>query len=172
MRLFFLAGVPAAAMLLALTVFSAAAHASLGGAPSSFAEGAGVHAQRLKQVAAGDAIAWPTAAPAATAMPYSVRETTLDSGTVVREYLGSSGLVFAVSWNGPFLPDLRSLLGTHFATLTDDSAARARRGHGRGRVHIARDDLVIESAGHMRAYSGRAWIASALPAGVTTAAIQ
>ena len=43
---------------------------------------------------------------------YSVQEIQLPSGTVVREYVSSGGKVFAVSWRGPVIPDLRQTLGT------------------------------------------------------------
>lgn len=136
----------------------ASAHASLGGAPSDFPNAA-ARARQLGAVVPG--VATPG---------YTVSETTLDSGTVVREYVGADGAVFAVSWNGPFLPDLRTLLGPQFSTLTAETASR--RQAGRGRVHIERPDVVIESGGHMRAYQGRAWIGSALPGGFDTGAIQ
>jgi hypothetical protein len=136
------------------------AHAGLGGAPSDFGSAAAVRARQLSAVAPGSAV---TSA-------YTVNETTLDSGTVVREYVGADGVVFAVSWNGPFLPDLRTLLGSRFAAMT--AAAQARPKGGRGQLRVDNDDVVIESGGHMRAWNGRAWLTGALPAGVTTADIQ
>jgi len=84
----------------------------------------------------------------------------LDSGTVVHEFAGADGKVFAVSWNGPFLPDLRELLGPSFAAL-QDSAARGRT----SALSISRPDLVLVSAGHMRGFEGRAWLPPKLPAG-------
>lgn len=135
------------------------ASASLGGAPSSFGNAQAVQARQL--AAAGPA-------GSTSASGYTVNESTLDSGTVVREYVGANGTVFAVSWNGPFLPDLRTLLGSQFSTLTAAHASRA----GRGPVRVERSDVVIESSGHMRAYTGRAWLTSALPAGFDTGAIQ
>ncbi|MFL6693953.1 MAG: DUF2844 domain-containing protein, partial [Ramlibacter sp.] len=84
----------------------------------------------------------------------------LDSGTVVREFADADGTVFAVSWNGPFLPDLRELLGPTFAVL-QDSAARGRT----SALSISRPDLVLVSAGHMRGFEGRAWLPPKLPAG-------
>jgi hypothetical protein len=69
--------------------------------------------------------------------------------------------VFAVTWSGPFLPDLRSLLGTHFQTLEQQQAA----GASRSAVVVRRDDLVLVSAGRMGAFEGRAWLPRLLPAG-------
>jgi len=134
--------------------------ASLGRAPSTFAGAATAHPARTLAAATG----------AAAAAGYTVATTTLASGTTVREYVGTDGIVFGVAWNGPLLPDLRELLGDHFATLTDASARQRRT--GRGGVHAATADVTIESSGHMRAYAGRAWIDSRLPAGFDTDAIQ
>src|SRR5580704_12348400 len=36
------------------------------------------------------------------------------TGTVVREYASPTGTVFAVAWQGPWLPDMRQLLGSYF----------------------------------------------------------
>ncbi|WP_426113474.1 DUF2844 domain-containing protein [Massilia sp. PWRC2] len=137
------------------------AHAALGSVPSDLSNGART-ARQLSALAAA------SAGPVSAA--YSVSETTLESGTVVREYVGASGAVFAVSWSGPFLPDLRTLLGERFVTLTAATAAGQQR--GRGHVGVASADVVIESGGHMRAWSGRAWLPGALPAGWDTGAFQ
>jgi Protein of unknown function (DUF2844) len=143
-------------------IASVGAHASLGGAPSQFPAATGATAVQARQLAASPG------APGNTS--YNVRETTLEGGTVVREFTGADGQVFAVSWNGPFLPDLRSLLGSRFADYTAAQADSRARGRGQPRVNDG--DLVIESNGHMRSYSGRAWLIKALPAGFSTDAIQ
>jgi hypothetical protein len=39
-------------------------------------------------------------------------------------------------------------------------------------VRFESPDLVIESSGKMRAFSGRAWVPAMLPSGVTAADIQ
>lgn len=106
--------------------------------------------------------------PARTA--YSVRTSALPSGTTVREYVGADGIVFAVSWSGPFIPDLKDLLGDHFAALTTESERLPSA--GRSQVIVSNPDVHIESAGHMRAFLGRAWVTSKLPAGVTPSDIQ
>jgi len=127
--------------------------ASLGRASSAFAGSHAVHQARVLAAGGG------TSSGAA----YSVSTTTLASGTTVREYVGANGIVFAVAWNGPFLPDLRELLGQHFAAFTSESARLPKA--GRGPVRVAQPDVTIESTGHMRAYAGRAWVNSLLPAG-------
>ncbi|MBA5686350.1 DUF2844 domain-containing protein [Rugamonas apoptosis] len=128
------------------------AYAALGGAPSHF----GATSPRLTARSLA-------AAAAATPAAWTVSTSTLDSGTVVREYVNPAGAVFAVSWNGPFLPDLRALLGQHFGTMTGAAAQRPKAGHSQ--LAVERPDVVIVSNGHMRAFSGRAWIPGELPAG-------
>lgn len=97
------------------------------------------------------------------------QELQLPSGTVVTEYLGSSGLVYAVTWHGPSLPDLHALLGNYLA----DYQRAARQPVVRHRlVRLNSPQVVIESSGRMRAFVGRAWVPSMLPSGVTPADIQ
>lgn len=96
---------------------------------------------------------------------YITRDTTLATGTHVREYVSGSGVVFAVTWDGPFLPDLKALLGKHFDTMVAESARRPRA--GRSNIEVNRPEVVINSGGHMRAFEGSAWIPAEFPAGVT-----
>lgn len=133
---------------LAAGLFSCAAWAGLGGPPADLA--AHAVAARSSTVTSGSAT-------------YTVSETTLDSGTVVRQYVDAGGTVFAVSWSGPSAPDLKELLGAHFDTLV--AHAGARQGSQRSRLNLRRSDVVITTAGHMGALEGRAWVPSKLPAG-------
>jgi hypothetical protein len=94
---------------------------------------------------------------------YRVHETQLPSGTRVREYVGTDGNVFAVTWRGPFIPNLRQTLGHYF----DEYAAAARSHHeDRNHVQVRESDLVVQIGGHMRAYAGRAYLPGAMPSGV------
>jgi len=99
----------------------------------------------------------------------SKQELQLPSGTVVTEYLGSNGLVYAVTWHGPTLPDLQLILGNYFANL---KAAARQPAVRRRLVRVNSPDIVIESSGKMRAFAGRAWVPTMLPSGVTAADIQ
>ena len=94
---------------------------------------------------------------------YRVHQILLPSGTELREYAGSDGVVFAVGWKGPALPDLRQALGRYFDVYV--GAQQAKRGHGHSEVRQA--GLVVQSRGHMRAFSGRAYLPQSLPAGVS-----
>ncbi len=103
---------------------------------------------------------------------YTVHEIQAATGTVVREYLSPQGKVFAVAWNGPWLPDLRQLLGGYFeqyqAAVQPQSGARRVRKP----VMINQPGLVVQVGGHIRAFSGRAYVPEMLPSGVRAEDIQ
>lgn len=102
---------------------------------------------------------------------YTVHELQTESGIIVREYVSGAGKVFAVSWNGPVMPNLQQLLGQYFPAFSD--AALARRNAGiRGPIAVQQDDLVVQSGGRMRAYAGRAYVPSMMPPQVTIDEIQ
>lgn len=94
---------------------------------------------------------------------YRVHEIQLPSGTVLREYVGADGKVFAVAWQGSSKPDLRQALGRYFDVYV--SAPRSKI-VDRKHMQIQQGDLIVEGSGHMRALSGRAYLASAIPSGV------
>jgi hypothetical protein len=94
---------------------------------------------------------------------YRVHEMTLNTATVVREFVGLDGKVFAVAWHGPYMPNLRQTLGKYFDTMV----AAPRVGlQDRNHMQIQQGDLVVQNGGHMRSFSGRAYLASAVPVGV------
>ena len=139
------------AVCLALTALFAAgaAHAALGGPYQSIAaDGAVLHAS-IKM---------------ATRSVFEVHELTLPSGTAVREYATPAGVVFAVTWNGPSLPNLAQTLGTYFSDYT---VAARTNSSGHRHLHYVTNDVVIDSGGRMRAFFGRAYLVGALPAGVS-----
>jgi len=98
---------------------------------------------------------------------YSVHELQLPSGTTVKEYVSSAGTVFAVSWQGPSLPDLRQVLGKYF-----DQYTQSLRTQGAGPRPIATPGLVVQSGGRMRAFFGRVFVPQMLPRGVRAEDIQ
>ena len=102
---------------------------------------------------------------------YALHEIRSASGTMIREYVSSSGTVFAVVWQGPWLPDLRQVLGAHFDRY--QTAMRVRRERkARGLVVIDRSDLVVQMGGHPRSFFGRAYVPALLPQGVQVEAIR
>ncbi|HUN93507.1 MAG TPA: DUF2844 domain-containing protein [Burkholderiaceae bacterium] len=100
---------------------------------------------------------------------FAVHEMTSDRGTTVREFVSPAGVVYGVAWQGPFMPDLRRLLGAHFATFTG-STHRLQAGHAH--LTVTEPGLVVESTGHLRAFRGRAYLPDAVPAGVSIDTIR
>src|SRR5258708_21797091 len=103
---------------------------------------------------------------------YTVHEIQADTGTVVREYVSADGKVFAVAWQGPWLPDMRQILGGYFeqyrvALQSQNSGHIARRP-----VMIDQPGLVVQIGGHMRAFAGRADLPDTLPSGLHVEDIQ
>lgn len=97
---------------------------------------------------------------------YSVEEITAASGTVVREYVSPSGVVFAVSWYGPAMPDLAQALGSYFTQYQTAVQARHAQGmhhFGHNRLQIRTPSLIVHAGGHMRQYFGVAYVPSLMP---------
>jgi hypothetical protein len=92
---------------------------------------------------------------------YTVHEISTSFGTVVREYLSPSGKVFAVSWHGPVIPDLRQVLGSYYGQY--EQAASAPHADGHRHLNIEQPGLIVQSSGRMRSFYGRAWAPNLLP---------
>ena len=152
---------PHLALAIAALAIAPAASATLGGDAGSIATDiASFGATPLN----------PTSTPTGGATLHTL---TLPSGTVIHEYLSSTGRVFAVAWQGPLLPPLKQLLGTdNFTQYTQALSAAQTNGRLHGRGNIALSDLVVSSGGHMGAFFGSAYLPSALPTGFTANDIQ
>ena len=137
------------AVLLAIVGFSSSSVAALGG------DAASVEADRVVAKASSRAIDHDN---------YTVYELQISPEASIKEYL-AGGVVFAVSWDGPALPDLRQLLGSYFDEYR--TAAQAQRTNHRSLI-VQTADLVVASTGRMGAFSGRAYLPQRLPAGVAT----
>ena len=104
---------------------------------------------------------------------YTVQEIKTPTGVVVREYISSDGKIFAVVWQGPFLPDLRQLLGSHFEHFSQSvQNLKSKRPRIRGPLLIREPGLVVQTGGHMRAHFGRAFIPELVPQGIHIEEIQ
>jgi hypothetical protein len=88
---------------------------------------------------------------------------TLPSQVVVHEFSDARGKVFAVSWSGPFKPDLKELLGVHFDKYRELGARTAMA--DRSRQQVDTGEAIVVSTGRMGAFEGRAWLPASLPAG-------
>ena len=108
-----------------------------------------------------DAVKMKGEARSTPAGGYTVNAITLPSGTVVNEYVSAEGKVFAVTWKGAAMPDLSQTLGSYFEQYKTAAAATPPAGHHH--LAVRQDDLVVTSGGHMRAWSGKAYVPSLLP---------
>jgi hypothetical protein len=91
--------------------------------------------------------------------------------TVIREYVSPAGVVFAVAWHGPFLPNMRQLLGSHFQQFVDAVKLQSPR-RGRHPLQVVQPDFVVQISGNSRFHTGRAYLPEMLPSGVQPEAVQ
>lgn len=139
-----------AALVACVSLSGAQAFAALGGDVSS------VQADQLHM----------NASLRSTQMPgYTIHELRTPAGTVVREFASTNGRIFAVSWKGPSPPDLRQLLGPHFEDFQQAAEAQGTR-RTRGPLSIEQNGLIVQIGGHMRSYTGRAYLPDQMPPGV------
>lgn len=104
---------------------------------------------------------------------YIVHEITAATGVVVREYVSpATGKVFAVAWQGAWPPDMRQVLATYFAQYQQATQAQPNLHAGRRPLLINQPGLVVESGGHIRSFTGRAYIPDMLPEGVKAEVIR
>ena len=95
-----------------------------------------------------------------SAPTFGVHEITTAGGLQVSEYLSASGKIFAVSWRGPGIPDLRQLLGSYYGQFAQAASAPHYNLH---HLSVQTPEVVVQSSGHTRSFFGRAWVPSLLP---------
>jgi hypothetical protein len=137
-------------------------------AGTSTLPGSAVRAGTASGTTTGPAVSAKAAATTSSnTTNYNISKTLLDNGTTISEYATPVGLVFALSWEGPFMPDLNSLLGSYFSTFKEQAdAGRATRNIGTP-VGVDTGKLVVRSSGRMRNYSGYAYAPDLIPGGVS-----
>lgn len=92
---------------------------------------------------------------------YDVHEIQTPTGTVIHEYVSAQGKVFAVSWDGPGLPDLHQLLGGYAARLAQAQTRSPHYNHHHLRIETP--DVVMQFDAYLRSRSGRAWVPALIP---------
>ena len=100
---------------------------------------------------------------------YSIKELSRADGQTVKEYVSPTGMVFAITWKGPVMPNLRQLLGSYYGQLQQAAQNRRRR---RGPLVIRSKDLVLASGGHMRAFHGVAYVPKLWPSNVPAEVVR
>jgi hypothetical protein len=101
---------------------------------------------------------------------YTVHQVDSDS-TLVREYVSTSGIVFAVAWNGLVHPDLTQLLGSYAGEYAR-GLEQTPRELGSRRLRVKTNNVVVEEWGHMRNLQGRAYVPALIPSGVNVNEIK
>jgi hypothetical protein len=94
-----------------------------------------------------------------TAATYTIHEIQV-TGLVVREFVSPSGTVFGVTWQGSGIPDLQQMLGSYYGEFAQ-AASLVRGDHHH--LNVQTPQVVVQSRGHTREYSGRAWAPALLP---------
>lgn len=148
----------------AFALCSGSAHAGLGQALSQ----ASRDGQPVTQVQRYTAKAASGAAASSTSAVQSQTVQTLQ-GVTVTEYANAAGTVFAITWKGPFKPDLQQLLGSYFAPYV---SAAQKQTQQLNLSLVQGSDIVVHSAGRMRGFLGVAWVPSLVPAGFDPSTLQ
>ncbi|MBS0394709.1 MAG: DUF2844 domain-containing protein [Proteobacteria bacterium] len=110
-----------------------------------------------------------TALNSAASAGYEMHESVLADGTRVRQYAVPGGRVFAVSWQGRQLPDLKVLLASHYDAYV--AAARAHVG-GHHVFSLATPDVAMYVMRRSRDVEGSAHVPALVPAGVAVAELH
>jgi hypothetical protein len=100
---------------------------------------------------------------------YNVHQITHPDGSVVNEFVSPAGLVFGVSWQGHYVPNLQQLLGTYLTNLEQGQRTQFVQ---RRAVTIQGDNFVFSSFGHLRNFRGRAFVPGLVPANLTAEVVQ
>jgi hypothetical protein len=104
-------------------------------------------------------------------LQYTRHDIATGPDSAVHEYMSRSGKVFAVTWKGPLPPDLSQLFGSYFDSYRTALIAQSHPG-GHRQVYVAQPDFVAQSLGRLRAFRGKAYVPSLIPAGVDVTELQ
>jgi len=99
---------------------------------------------------------------------YVVHELTSPVGATVREYVGSSGKIFGVSWSGSFRPNLRDIMGSRYDQFIASTRGQRR---ARGPVRIELPGMVVAMGGYLRTFWGHVYLTDLAPPGWLESAI-
>lgn len=107
-----------------------------------------------------------TAKTSSLGSAYSVREIT-NTARVMREFVDSEGVVFAVAWKGEGRPDFTVIFGDYYSQYKSAlMASRWMQPRNRNRLFINTSDIVVKNTAMGSMMSGFAYIPNLLPAGV------
>jgi hypothetical protein len=81
----------------------------------------------------------------------------------VRQYVNAAGKVFGVAWDGQTKPDISQLLCPYFNRYVNAAAGADKARQLRS---IEQPDFVLRISGHMRHFTGSAWVPGLVPTDV------
>jgi hypothetical protein len=100
---------------------------------------------------------------------FTLHQITSSDGSVVNEFVSPAGVVFGVSWQGHFVPNLKQLLGSYATNLQQGQRTEVIPRHA---VTIQGDNFMLSSFGHGRSFRGRAVVPGLVPANLTPEVVQ
>lgn len=103
---------------------------------------------------------------------YSLHEITAPGRMVVREFVAPSGRVFGVAWSGSTMPNLKQLLGSYFTDFQKGARKQRSLRGPRQPVVLRSKKLVVVSGGHMRSFSGMAYVPDLVPGNVSAEVVR
>jgi hypothetical protein len=102
---------------------------------------------------------------------YKVHQLTSANGPTVREYVSPQGVVFGITWQGRFVPDMNQLLGTYVTNLQTATPAQTQIRHLRG-LTVKTDVFVYSNFCHMQICKGSAYVASLVPSNISVEVVR
>src|SRR5512140_1071970 len=94
---------------------------------------------------------------------YQMHEITSEHGGRVREYVSPAGRVFATTWSGPAMPDLKVVLAAHYPDYMASAQAHRASHHV---LSVATPGMVLQVVKLPRGITGSAHVPALVPAGV------
>lgn len=134
----------------------------LAGALASGADACATLGEPAASVARDRALLRGVAVSSTVQPRFAVHSMTTGDGATVREYVSPHGVVFAMAWSGPALPDLKVLLGARYRHYA--AALAASTGASKTLV-VANDALVLRVVKLPRGLEGAAVAPALVPPG-------
>jgi hypothetical protein len=100
---------------------------------------------------------------------YDVHELSTELGATVREFVGQTGKVFAVSWAGGWRPDLRDIMGAHYDRFISHTRGKLR---ARGPARIELPGMVVFMGTYLRTSYGHVYLTDQLPEGFSPGRLE
>lgn len=149
-------------LTLALAAGSSLALAALGGVP---------HNPEPKRAETVSRLAASSEKTHMSETRYTVHQTVLPTGTRVEEFALPGGKVFAVTWDGPVLPDWRLFFGDSYPAFEELARKKRQSGVVGGALVSQQPELVVVSRGRMGSFSGHAYLPARVPTGLAMSSL-